>query len=72
MFILRFITFVTRFVSEDEEYESKAYRVSMIEAESREDYQNKKEDEEEMTNSAAYRGLQSALDAIKALVGDVR
>jgi hypothetical protein len=48
--------------------ETAIYRVSMIEAESREEYQSKMEGEEEMSTSSAYRDLKNELDAIKTMV----
>ena len=48
--------------------ETAIYRVSMIEAESREEYQSKIEEDEEISTSNAYRDLKSELEAIKTMV----
>ena len=48
--------------------ETAIYRVSMIEAESREEYQSKMEEEDEISTSSAYRDLKNELEAIKTMV----
>ena len=48
--------------------ETAIYRVSMIEAESREEYQSKIEEDEEISASSAYKDLKSELEAIKTMV----
>ncbi|KAL5255510.1 hypothetical protein ACHWQZ_G010918 [Mnemiopsis leidyi] len=53
---------------EEEVDETAIYRVSMIEAESREEYQSKIEEDEEISTSTAYRDLKSELEAIKTMV----
>ncbi|XP_063693719.1 transient receptor potential cation channel subfamily M member-like 2 isoform X10 [Bolinopsis microptera] len=69
LFIFKSCMGLCREDSLDEDIDETAiYRVSMIEAESREEYQSKMEGEEEISTSSAYRDLKNELDAIKTMV----
>ena len=65
MIVVYFIFKHTPFSEVDE---TAIYRVSMIEAESREEYQSKMEEDEEISASSAYKDLKSELEAIKTMV----